>query len=384
MGGQIDGGLTDNQLGHRFSTLIHSLEGIIWESDPAGWQFSFVSRYAETLLGFPLHEWKKPGFWAGQVHPEDRSWVVNFCSTATARGENHAFTYRFMHRDGRPVWLRDNVTLVRDAAGSVTGLQGVMIDVSAQVEAEQALRLRERELQGALADAEAAQRAKSMLLANMSHEFRTPLNAILGFSEMMAKEMFGPLGNNHYKEYAGHILDCGQHLLSLVNDVLDLSRIEAGKYEIHRVPIETHDFLVGLLPFIDNQAERKGLALTLDCPEDLPRVAADRKALLQILLNLLSNAVKFTQQGTVRIGAHAAPGQIVFFVSDTGPGIPPADLNRIMLPFEQVQTGYSKTQAGTGLGLTIAKRLAELSGGSLEVESALGEGTTVRLRLPVW
>ena len=232
--------------------------------------------------------------------------------------------------------------------------------------------------------AEDANTAKSEFLANMSHELRTPLNAINGFSEIMTTEMFGPLGDARYKDYAKDILSSGQHLLALINDILDMSKIEAGKLSLRVEALDLSDLVDDTVRLVRTRCEQGGLSLVIDLPADLPEVKGDYRATKQILLNLLTNAVKFTPRGgTVRL--HASLGsdeRVAISVSDTGIGIAEADLARLTRPFEQIESQHSKTQQGTGLGLALTKSLVELHGGQLVIRSKSGVGTTVTFSLP--
>jgi two-component system cell cycle sensor histidine kinase PleC len=228
-----------------------------------------------------------------------------------------------------------------------------------------------------------ANRAKSEFLANMSHELRTPLNAIIGFSEIMSQELFGPIGAASYKGYVNDILSSGQHLLALINDVLDMSKIEAGKMVLFLEPVCVGDLAEDALRLVRNRAEASDLMLFADIREDLPEVEADARALKQILLNLLSNAVKFTPAGgRVTVRAQAEEGGVQLSVEDTGIGIDPDDLPRLAAPFEQVESQQSKTIQGTGLGLALSKAFVELHGSNLTIESRPGQGTRVSFLLP--
>jgi two-component system cell cycle sensor histidine kinase PleC len=236
--------------------------------------------------------------------------------------------------------------------------------------------------------AEGANKAKSEFLANMSHELRTPLNAINGFSEIMVQEMFGPLGDARYKGYSQDILSSGQHLLALINDILDMSKIEAGKMSLKFEPLLIEDVTEDAVRLVRNRAESAGQLMSIDLPADLPEIEADYRAIKQVLLNLLSNAIKFTPRGgaiTVRAETRDDPlgDRLRISVEDTGIGIAPDDLARLAQPFEQVENQHAKTTQGTGLGLALTKSLVEMHGGSLELRSAPGKGTTVSFSLPV-
>jgi two-component system, cell cycle sensor histidine kinase PleC len=232
--------------------------------------------------------------------------------------------------------------------------------------------------------AETASRAKSQFLANMSHELRTPLNAILGFSEIMKAEVFGPLGKPVYCEYSGHIHASGKHLLGLINDILDLSRIEAGRMTLSLSPIEIGSMAEDALLMIKQRAEGASQTVRLDIEPGLPAWRVDNRALRQVLLNLLSNAVKFTPQGgTITVFARrTGDGGLAFGVADTGAGIAPKDQQKVFEPFGQGQHDIAVCEKGTGLGLPIVKGLIEAHGGSVTLESALGKGTTVTVFLP--
>jgi cell cycle sensor histidine kinase DivJ len=231
--------------------------------------------------------------------------------------------------------------------------------------------------------AEGANRAKSKFLANMSHELRTPLNAIIGFSEVMSHEMFGPLGSPRYVEYSNLVHESGGHLLELINSILDMSKIEAGKFELSEEVFDLVDTANAAVRFVKMLAERSGVAIRLAIASDAKMIFADQRAVKQVLVNLLSNGVKFTPRGgTVTVTVLRDEAGIEIAVADTGVGIAPADLKRLGQPFEQVEGEHSRTKEGTGLGLALVKAFAAMHGGEAYVESTLGEGTTVRVRLP--
>jgi signal transduction histidine kinase len=246
------------------------------------------------------------------------------------------------------------------------------------------LEARNADLEVARERSEQASRAKSEFLATMSHELRTPLNAIIGFSDLQRREMFGPLGNPRYREYAADIHDSGTHLLDLITSILDLSKAEAGKLEVVPVTIDPRSVLDAAMSLIRGTAEAKRIRLSVEVPGMPLKCLADPQALKQILINLLSNAVKFTPEGgTVTVLLRGlATGGVEFGVRDSGIGIASADLPRLMKPFEQVSRGYSQGNGGTGLGLPLVDALVRLHDGTLQIDSAVGQGTTVSVQLP--
>ncbi len=232
--------------------------------------------------------------------------------------------------------------------------------------------------------AEEASLAKSRFLATMSHELRTPLNAILGFSEIMRGEILGPHSNPTYKEYANDIHESGQHLLALIDEILDISRIEAGRYELHETPIALGEIVDECHRLIRVRAENKGLRILQDFEDDLPKLMADDRAIRQICLNLLSNAIKFTPpKGTITVKIGQTPaGDQFLSVKDTGPGIPETEIPRVLRSFGQGSLAHQTAEGGTGLGLPITKGLTELHDGSFELKSELHAGTEVIVTLP--
>lgn len=229
-----------------------------------------------------------------------------------------------------------------------------------------------------------ANRVKSEFLAAMSHELRTPLNAIIGFSEVIRDETFGSAGNTKYRDYAGDIHESGQHLLELINDLLDLSKVESGMDEIHEEDVEIRGLARSVFTLVEKRAAEGGIALELDVAEPVPALRADERKLKQILVNLLSNAIKFTEPGgkvTLKVWCGGESGH-VFQVIDTGIGIAAEDLAKAFSQFGQVDSDLNRRYQGTGLGLPLTKALVELHGGSLDLASAVGVGTTVTVQLP--
>ncbi|WP_045836091.1 HAMP domain-containing sensor histidine kinase [Hyphomicrobium sp. 99] len=247
----------------------------------------------------------------------------------------------------------------------------------------------ELEEAGAISDearrrAESANKAKSRFLATMSHELRTPLNAIMGFSEVMEKELLGPIGSDIYRDYARSIYQSGDHLLCIINEILDLSRIEAGRYDLHEEAMRLTDIAEDCQRLVKIKADAKSLTFVEDFAPDLPHVWADPRALRQICLNLLSNALKFTPKGgqiTLMVG-HTQDGGQFMTVADTGPGIPKEEIPRVLQAFGQGSLAHETAEGGTGLGLPIVQNLIHLHGGTFDLQSELRKGTEVTVTLP--
>jgi signal transduction histidine kinase len=246
------------------------------------------------------------------------------------------------------------------------------------------LNLSRAALETAKAEAVSANVAKSRFLANMSHELRTPLNSILGFSEIIRAQTLGPVGDSRYAEYASDIHDSGAHLLSLIGDILDLSRIEAGKWEILDESIDVAEISRDALRLVETRDRKAEGAITIEVDRDLPYVRADRRALLQMLINLLSNALKFTPDGgrIVLEARRLGNGGATIEVSDTGIGMAPEDIPKALAVFSQVDDSASRRHEGTGLGLPIVKSLIELHGGTISLSSQKGRGTVAALLFP--
>ncbi|MEX0697754.1 MAG: MHYT domain-containing protein [Dongiaceae bacterium] len=319
-------------------------------------------------------------------------------------------TLKGQRKDGTTIPLQISVSAMERDEGRM--FVGVCHDISERKQAEEALQESEQILQQrvlelevvrdqleqrgselvvlaeslhtARSQAEVATRSKSEFLANMSHELRTPLNAIIGFSEIIKNETFGPVGSTKYREYGSDIHGAGQHLLDLINDILDLSKIEAGGEELHEEEIGILEIIRSVMTLVKGRAEKSDVRLVLDLPDGLPMLRADERKMKQILVNILSNGIKFTEAGgSVTLKIWCRPGSgYVFRITDTGIGMALEDIPKALMPFGQIDSNLSRKYEGTGLGLPLTKHLVEMHSGSLDLQSAKGVGTTVTVRFP--
>ncbi|CAK0751224.1 two-component system, cell cycle sensor histidine kinase PleC [uncultured Gammaproteobacteria bacterium] len=344
-------------------------------TDPDG-KIEYVNPYFSEVTGYCAEEviGKNPRLLQSGWTPaaEYRRLWETITSGKVWRGEIYNRT-----KSGEVYWELASVAPVRGEDGKITHYVAVKENITQRKRAE-------IELMAAKERAEAASLSKSQFLATVSHELRTPLNAIIGFSDIMAAKLFGPLGDAHYDDYARLILESGHHLLSLVNNILDMAKIEAGKFQIREAVVEVRAVVGLALEMVRARAMAGGLELTFDFPLRLPDLCADEQALRQIMINLLSNAVKFTKPGgriTVR-GGISPTGEFVLSVIDTGIGISPEDIETVLEPFGQVDNDLARRYEGTGLGLPLCRSLAEMHEAQLEIESQLGAGTMVSIRFP--
>lgn len=281
---------------------------------------------------------------------------------------------RFVHKDGRLIWTHLSISLIPSSNGEPEFFLAMIEDITARKETE--LLLRESK-----EAAEAGSRAKSEFLATMSHELRTPLNAIMGLSQLLQQEMVGAL-NDKQKEYINCIYSSGEHLLALINDILDLSKVEAGKEELLLLPMPVQELCDNVISTVRDRALKKGLQLTTEIDPQIDKVIADDRRVKQMLLNLLTNAIKFTPAGEVSLVVKKVQRGITFTVSDTGIGIDSSQFNFLFEPFKQLDSRLNRQYEGTGLGLALTRKLARLHGGDVLVESTLGEGSRFILFLP--
>ncbi len=311
------------------------------------------------------------------VHRDDIDRVNQALQRAIIEENDYDVEFSITRPDGEERFIRSEGRCSMNDSGEVIALFGIMQDMTERM-------LYERELKNAKDAAERAYAAKTQFLANMSHELRTPLNAIIGFSEMIERQLLGPIGNEKYLDYIGGIRNSGEHLLDLISDILDMSKIEAGKYELLLEEINLVKTIKLAIHMMEGRALESNLKIVAAPMEDENiTIIADRRAVLQIILNLLSNAVKFSKEnGQITLECHKRDDYVAMKIIDNGIGIPANKLATITRPFEQVSSSYAREHEGSGLGLAITKELAELHGGMLFIDSKLDVGTTVTVRLP--
>ena len=381
----------------RFHDFILSTSDWLWETDASG-RIQFVSERITELLGRPARLLKG-------AHLFDLGTLVDTGhgpSLLDAMRARHPFRdlpMEFRTADGQVRrGTLSGMPVFDEETGRFTGYRGTGADVTRRFEAETAAKrtqarleyileeakTKNAHLEIAVANAEAASLAKTEFLANVSHELRTPLNAIIGFSEIMQRELFGQLGHRNYREYTDAIVMSARHLLAVICDLLEMSRAEAGALTIEEAGVDLAEVVASCRQLLGETAKDKKLRLVVELPQALPHLWADKRLVKQMLLNLISNSIKFTPEGgTITVEARqAADGRFMLAVSDTGIGIAPKNFAKVLSPFGQVESAMNRSHEGTGLGLPLVKGMIERHGGTLELQSELGQGTTVTLYFP--
>jgi PAS domain S-box-containing protein len=370
----------------KYHSLIEHIPDVIWTAN-SNRDLIYISGNAVKVLGYSAEELLGGQLWMDRIHPEDAARVEQAYQKLFSGGEKFDVEYRIRRKDGEWIWLHNRALTTHPREGIMCA-DGIFKDTTLRRQAEAAI-------QHTKDAAEAANLAKSQFLANMSHELRTPLNAIIGFSEMLADQTFGGMNDRQLK-YSNNILNSGRHLLQLINDILDLAKVESGRLELVRDTFAVAKALSEVQTIVKTLANKKHISLEFDLASDLPALFADEAKFKQIMYNLLSNAIKFTPDGgkvfvTVAIqsevGGNSSPAgeSLRIAVADTGIGIKMKDQERVFNEFEQVDSSYGRQQQGTGLGLTLTKRLVEMHGGRIWVESegVEGRGSTFIFLIPI-
>lgn len=360
----------------RYRFLAEHSSDMIVRFDPRTQRRTYISPACRRLYGY------EPGEALAMradkiIHPDDLPGVQQALARLDQEHEHPPILYRGRRKDGTYVWVRASLGLVKDPATGATEIVSVVRSADESVRYEEAL-LRAKEA------ADAANSSKSRFLATMSHELRTPLNAIIGFADLMRQEVIGPVGNDRYRSYIADIYASGEHLLQLINDILDLTKAEAGKLDLNDEIFELADLIASVVRVNRPNIEKLGLVVETDLPATLPLLRADQLRTRQVLFNLIGNAMKFTTRGgRIEIRARGDPVTgLHLTVADTGIGISDEDLPRVLEPFEQVDGAVGRQHAGTGLGLPAVKAIMELHGGVLELTSVVGAGTEAAVVFP--
>ncbi len=378
----------------QFRLIMENLADLVAVVDLQGRRLYNSPSY-QGILGNPKHLLGSSSF--EQVHPEDQGRVRAAFEDTVRTGVGHRLEYRLLDQHGQPRYIESQGSVIHDVQGRPAQVVVVSRDVTERKQAEMALRVlnetlelevvnRTADLQAALVRAEAADRIKSAFLATMSHELRTPLNSIIGFTGIILQGLAGPLNPEQTKQL-GMVRGSARHLLELINDVLDISKIEAGQLEVRAEAFDLRASIERVVASVKPLADKKELSLTVKLPEGLGEMTSDRRRVEQVLINLLNNALKFTDRGgvtlVVELLAQATGPKVRFRVQDTGMGIKPENLDVLFQPFRQIDTGLSRQHEGTGLGLAICRRLAVLLGGDIVVTSVWQQGSEFSVTLPL-
>ncbi len=357
----------------KYRDLVEGINEGVWAIDENA-NTVFVNRAMAKMLGYEPEEMLGRHLFSFMEESEILKAKSDLEKRKSGISEKHEF--EFLRKDGTGIHTHLTTAPVIDDAGNYRGAVAAVMDITEKKRIENDL-LKAKEI------AETASKSKSDFLANMSHELRTPLNAIIGFSEFMLKADSEGLTKNHI-EYLERIYSAGQHLLSLINDILDLSRIEAGKMELFAENIDLPGTLEYCMTMFREKARNHRIKMTFEADEAPKIVRADLRKLKQIVINLLSNALKFTPDGgEVQVAASLNGGEVLISVRDSGIGFKPEDMKRIFAPFERAGENANKNIEGTGLGLSMVKRLVELHGGRVWAESAPGEGSSFYFTIPI-
>jgi PAS domain S-box-containing protein len=358
-----------------FRNIFDAVHDGIFISDPATGKFIEANAPGCAMFGYDKVDLigRDIGMLSSGIAPYTLATAIGNANEAR-RGMAQIIEWHCKAKNGALFWTEISIRYTE--IGHIPAIVAIVRDITERKQMSEKLKT-------ALVAASEANKAKSTFLATMSHELRTPLNAIIGFSDLMLTQSMGPLGNPRYREYIGDIHKSGLQLLGLINDLLDLSRIDAGKVYLVEQSVSLRHVITEACRMVRLQAKQSGVSAVTSFPPDLPLVLGDEQRIMQIVLNLLSNAIKFTpENGTIHIQVEQSAGELLLKVSDTGIGIAAKDLPKALERFGQVDSALSRKHKGTGLGLPLIKELIELHGGSINIMSEVGVGTVVTVSFP--
>ena len=361
----------------KYRAIVENAAGGIFQLTPEGIYLSANPALAR-ILGFndpdDLLRNVKNANESVYYNPREREFFLKELGNA---GAINNYETQVMRKDGTRIWVNENVRVVSDDQGSVLFYEGSLEDITQRKEAEMGLR-------EATIHSDLANRAKSEFLANMSHELRTPLNSIIGFSEIIKTETFGPIEQNAYKEYANDIYESGRRLLTIINEILDISKIEAGDRHLNEQVVDVSALVESTMKLLESKARANNLVVS-NMLKNVPRIVGEELALKQVLVNILSNAIKFTPNGgrVTLTNDRDSDGSLRISITDTGIGLDAHEIEKALSPFGQVDNAFNRANAGTGLGLTLSDALIKLHDGRLELLSQKGIGTTVTIVIPL-
>ncbi len=369
---RIDESLRESEESYRL--LVKNLPSIVYKGF-RDWSVKLYDNKIELMTGYTMHEFNSGMVkWAELVVAEDVESAKHKFIEALKSDKSYVRDYRVKNRSDNILWIQERGQIVCDDSGEIEYVIGVIFDITERKQME-------AELFRAKESAEEADRLKSAFLAAMSHELRTPLNSIIGFTGIMLQELAGPLNEEQHKQLK-MVQSSSRHLLALINDVLDISKIEAGQLELFPTSFELRQSIDKMVKLVSPLADKKGIDLRLDIADDIKTVITDQRRLEQIILNLLNNAVKFTEKGHVGISCRIENDQYLLAVSDTGIGMRPEEHPNLFKPFHQIDSGLTRKHEGSGLGLSICKKLLDIMDGTIDMESQWGQGSTFMVRLP--
>ncbi|WP_342305166.1 PAS domain S-box protein [Methanolobus sp. ZRKC5] len=360
----------------KYRELTENISELVYCMNPGTFAVTYINQAVEDIFGYTVEEWlSNPDSWESSICPEDIGKVLSKYEQMKVILENGVIEYRIIRKDGTIRWVEDHVSWLVDREANAVSVNGILHDVTKRKEAEIALI-------NAKNTAESANKIKSEFIANMNHELRTPLNSIIGFSDFLLENRIGSL-NEKQSKYISNVSNSGKHLLNVINDILDISKIEAGKMELQHKKFSIRETLDDVEAIVSLLAEKKNICLSTSLEANDLYIKADKLKLTQVLFNLVSNAIKFTDnEGSVVVDVQDKGNSVSFLISDTGIGISKNQYEKVFEPFTQVDYSTTRLYGGTGLGLTLVKKFVEMHDGEVWIKSELGEGTTIGFSIP--